>query len=493
MKYVYRLTKQRKVCFFLLVFFPVVTAVAAVPGSDRPIVAENFKNLIRTNSCPACDLAGAILTRINLAGANLAGANLAGAKLNLADLSGADLSGANLQGASLGGADLAGADLSGANLTGAVLQGAYLKGARLDGEIATRASGGSVGETVFVADEASPKHTPYTQEVAVDKRRDFGEQPPVVHQAAGRQAKAGSADPEARHSKAPIGMADAVVPADAVQPVPDQAEPVVLDEAGKKPVAAVTKAAQSTVAPVPERLREEGDDTAGVATDSAVHGMIAQIEADTPAGDGESATTGKEQAVPASTVGQARPVPQPVRPVSAQPEEPASPSPARSTRETEPAVQKDRHDTDAVAVADGSDAPAAPVAEAAQQLVYTVETPAQAQAKKKALVEKLLDDEACVECDLSGLDLSGKDLEGMDLERANLAEANLKGADLSEANLKGADLSGANLREADLSEADLYKADLSGADLTGADMTDALTDSTDLTGAVGVPASVNQP
>ncbi|HHL33528.1 MAG TPA: pentapeptide repeat-containing protein [Desulfobulbaceae bacterium] len=122
-------------------------------------------------------------------------------------------------------------------------------------------------------------------------------------------------------------------------------------------------------------------------------------------------------------------------------------------------------------------------------LLYTVETPAQAAAEKQALVDRLLDTDACVECDLAGVDLSGKRLKGVDLERANLAGADLSDTNLSEANLKGADLAGANLRGADLSEADLYKADLTDADLTGADLSEASTDSADFTGAQGVPVT----
>ena len=105
--------------------------------------------------------------------------------------------------------------------------------------------------------------------------------------------------------------------------------------------------------------------------------------------------------------------------------------------------------------------------------------------KKQMLVEKLLDENRCVGCDLSGVDLSGRHLDEADLERANLRGANLQDVDLEEANLKGADLSGADLRNADLSEADLYRANLSGADLTGADFDEALIDSMISTGAIG--------
>ncbi len=471
---------------------------SAVPGSERPVVEENFKTLIKTNSCPGCDLAGAVLVRVNLAGANLAGANLAGARLNLADLSGANLAGANLQGASLGGADLAGADLTGANLNGAVLQGAYLKGAKLDGEITTSTSGDSAGEAVFVADEASPKHTPYTQEVTVEKRRDFGEQPPVVKKEASAAAVDVSSDSDRQDSKAPLSMADAVVPAQAVQPPPqktDAEEPVLLDEKSKQPVPVASAVSEQPVPPASVNVQEAGEEAASVDEGSAVHDMIAQIEADTPGQEGKAVQAEEGPAAPAPIARKETPPPPPtnLQVNTAQPKQ-IKPQPDDLDKVAEKSGSKSSEGAGPIAgVAGAAAAVATQAANTAEKLVYTVETPAQAMAKKMHLVDRLLDDEACVECDLSGLDLSGKDLEGADLERAHLAGANLAGADLSEANLKGADLSGANLRDADLSEADLYKADLSGADLTGADLTDALTDSADFSGAIGVPASIRTP
>ena len=68
----------------------------------------------------------------------------------------------------------------------------------------------------------------------------------------------------------------------------------------------------------------------------------------------------------------------------------------------------------------------------------------------------------CVECDLSG---------------ANLTGTYLYGANLTGANLFGAKLTGANLSEADLGVANLIGANLTGADLTlvvGADFSGAL-------------------
>ncbi|MDH3327973.1 MAG: pentapeptide repeat-containing protein [Desulfobulbaceae bacterium] len=140
-------------------------------------VRLNFQQLMETNSCPGCNLAGAVFNRLDLSGANLEGANLAGAQLYLANLVGTNLQNANLQGAALGGADLADADLRGANLTGAVIEGAYLVGARMDGTIITRRphldeGGPDAGETVYVDDEASSKNLPFTNKAYVAGSQD---------------------------------------------------------------------------------------------------------------------------------------------------------------------------------------------------------------------------------------------------------------------------------------------------------------------------------
>ena len=487
----------------LLLGFSAGNGHAATVGSGRPVVQKNFQHLIKTNSCPGCDLAGAVLTRVDLSGADLAGANLAGAKCNLADLSGANLRGANLQGATLGGADLAGADLTGANLTGAILQGAYLKGAKLDGTLKEQGGdqdGLATGETVFVPDGAKSKHAPYTQEADIEKQGEGGKmssgslpavkQPPVA---------------PAAGSKHPVAMADAVVPTPAAsteQGKPEKETAVVLREQKKQPVAA-----GRTVVATPEKTggKPSSETTdAGVDKDSAVHDMIARIEADAPGQESgeihnniqkkdmaasaepdqeQSAITAKNSGPPAGAAPQVTTAKK-----AAAAEQQLQPAPATTGTDEQagetaaPAVDKEAADT----IVSG-DADQGAVARGADQLLYTVQTPAQAAAKKQQTVERLIDTDACVECDLAGVDLAGKRLKGVDLERANLAGANLSDTNLAEANLKGANLSGANLRDADLSEADLYRADLSGADLTGADLTEAATDSADFTGAKGVP------
>ncbi len=160
----------------MLVCFSASVSSAALVGSSRPVAQANFQKLIKTNACPSCDLAGVVLTRIDLSDANLEKANLAGAQMFLTDLSNANLRNANLQGAKLGGADLGGADLRGANLTGAVFEGAYLQGALLDGEIVSEKPYinedlPEVTENTIQTDGARGKNIPYTQDAVVDDPR----------------------------------------------------------------------------------------------------------------------------------------------------------------------------------------------------------------------------------------------------------------------------------------------------------------------------------
>ena len=62
----------------------------------------------------------------------------------------------------------------------------------------------------------------------------------------------------------------------------------------------------------------------------------------------------------------------------------------------------------------------------------------------------------CVECDLSGADLSRARLEGAHIFKTNLSGANLSGANLSNAYLFDTNLSGTKLQGANLSDAKLY-------------------------------------
>jgi len=499
------MTMKKNAFYFaccLLIGFLTGDGHAAPIGSARPIVQKNFQQLIKTNGCPGCDLAGAVLTRVDLSGADLSGANLAGAKCNLADFSGANLRGANLQGANLGGSDLAGADLTGANLTGAILQGAYLKGAKIDGMLTDQTDdqdSEATGETVFVPDGAQSKHAPYSQDVTIEKYRNLDKAPATVstqpedRDGVKEQAKQPPTAPMTG-SKHPVVMADAVVPAPSVtekNEKPDEKPAVVLDEENKQPVVA-----GKTVAATPEKVSEPTQNTpaADVDKDSAVHDMIARIEADASGNKPQPIKKRESAEVSGPSAGKPEMVPEKIRPQattapSGQYNEKTGPATSRiGGQPTETGVPAAEEAGAAVGALGAAISQGGAVAKnGADSLLYTVETPAQAAAEKQALVEQLLDTDACVECDLSGVDLSGKRLKEVDLERADLSGADLSDTNLSEANLKGADLSGANLRGADLSEADLYKADLTGADLTGADLSEASTDSADFTGAQGVP------
>lgn len=90
-----------------------------------------------------------------------------------------------------------------------------------------------------------------------------------------------------------------------------------------------------------------------------------------------------------------------------------------------------------------------------------------------AALVQLLDQRACVGCQLADADLvlanlRKADLRGAQLQRANLSQAQLDGANLQGANLQFTSLLGASLRGADLRSAQLDGTDLRQADLSGA-------------------------
>lgn len=121
-----------------------VLALSSLPAWGAPKSASltpiqrNVQQLLKTKSCPSCDLAGVDLSQNRLNKADLQGANLSGARLNLADLSGANLRHANLSRANLTGADLSYADLEGANLQGIQLDGARFQATRIKGRTVNR-------------------------------------------------------------------------------------------------------------------------------------------------------------------------------------------------------------------------------------------------------------------------------------------------------------------------------------------------------------------
>jgi len=486
------------------------------------------------------------LSGANLEGANLAGAKLYLADLSDANLKNANLQGAGLGGADLAGADLTGANLTGAILEGAYFKGAKTDGmmmTRPQGGVAEA----EAGETVFVAEPSQSKFTPYSQDVVVEGRRDLKGAPAqeqgkadAVHETPESDAGTGSGEVDAVvQSKSPVPMKNAVVaapisspPSPPTPPSPSvsqkvpSGEAVVLEEQSKRavPEPALLKADEKKVEPGVEQAQEKAtpaevgaappeayattpqkaaapestESTEMVAEDSPVHNMIAQIEADSVAPTGQGSKPEEksvESAVPTSLAPQAKEQGTDTTDLSAAKEEDvarpegetvassASSQPQDSSEAVESGEQKEISPSPAV---DGSQGENPVQGVNGTGLVYTVETPEAAAVEQQALVERLLDEDRCVECDLAGVNLSGKRLKEVDLERANLQDANLEGVNLSEANLKGVDFSGANLRDADLSGADLYKAKFAGADLSGADLSEALIDSTDFAGAVGL-------
>lgn len=561
----------------------VVMGHAASAESPDKEVRLNFQQLMETNSCPNCNLAGAMFNRIDLSGADLAGANLAGAQMYLATLAGANLQNSNLQGAGLGGADLAGADLRGANLTGAVLEGAYLVGAQMDGTVTTKRpyveeGGPDAGELVYVDDEAHSKNLPFTNKAHVADAQNMEtaaktEQDVVLAEVDGAAGKSVQAkqelpveqnvardvfleqEPETDQSKTLVMMADAVLPEDSQGEEPEDAKQVTPpvesshqvsssegelqtpQESAAVKVPAVVMAEPEEVASAPAMAESLQVTDKEVLQDQAVAEEVPVQEPSStamPAAEQSKQKMAEAEQMPAGPPENSAVVEEvEVQPAS-EPEqmvvlekdtvvaEMASPDTDLAPVESE--VSGQQVDSEMVAtmeenIADMEKA-AGDIAEAevqdpvqeevlpaeqmqradvpgpvAAEAVVPEQAPAPvtetekaatvAEAKKKMMVEKLLDDNRCVECDLSGVDLSGRHLDEADLERVNLQGANLSGADLSEANLKSADLRGANLQNADLREADLYRANLSEADLTGARFEEALIDMVYSAGSIG--------
>ncbi|MBM9514238.1 pentapeptide repeat-containing protein [Desulfogranum marinum] len=540
----------------------VVLSSAASPlGSPRPEAQANFQQLLKTKSCPGCDLAGATMIRLDLHGANLEGANLAGAKLFLADLSGANLKNANLQGASLGGADLADADLRGANLTGAVLEGAFLETAKINGDFITRppveeeAFSGS-GEKVYVPTEDQSKQVPYTHDVAVGERQDLESPPPVIQnedpavseQTVTSSTSTPSSQPIQRSepsvtpkvtSKKMVPMAEAVVSESEIQSVESVPPVQELSEQSKKvespkelpviePVAerdviekqAVKPLEATTVAQVEkESVADQADNASLPQTVNDFADKIEEadvregdIQVDKPSAVGEDIVTGS---IAGAGTLQAVAVPEgapPVKPsgeldgsipkeaslaevatASAQKteiappalpqDEPVSVKEVVTAQKPEEEVEADQNVSSMIAQIEDN---AQQQTEAITSPMYTVETPEQAVARQELILEKLFDNQRCVGCDLSGMDLAGENFKKIDLERVNFEECNLQGADFEEANLKGANFRGADLQNADFSEADIYRADFTNANLTGARFDQTLMDSADFTGAKGL-------
>ncbi len=93
-------------------------------------------------------------------------------------------------------------------------------------------------------------------------------------------------------------------------------------------------------------------------------------------------------------------------------------------------------------------------------------------------LDKLIETNACENCNLSGVELISRDLENAQLSGADLSDAKLTSANLDNADLSGTDLRSATLINASFIAANLRdatnvdSANFTGADLSGATWTD---------------------
>lgn len=414
---------------FIAAFTVALSVVGAATFSRAESVTaqENLEKLKATNSCRGCDLSGLTLNRANLAGADLEGADFSKTKFHLTNLSGANLRNANLKGASFAGTDLGEADLRGADLRGASLEGAYLEKALLEGEFITAKPYEEIGVTdvekqVYVPNPVKPKESPKTGAVKVATGRDAQPPPPP---AGGREIKP---SPEKKPGKT-----------DNVARTADDLP------SGAPPAKKAVPVRQAIVEPQESAGQTKAEAVAAVVPDSA------KME-----GEKSEPSPGNLSSSPAPAAQKMAKVGKP------------SPVPPAAVKMDEVAAVKDPGKKAVDWGADGSGANLG------------------LEKGKRERLTRLLDEEKCLGCDLSGLDLSGKNLKNVDLERADLTGCNLERVNLDKANLKGAVLQNAILRMASLKNADLYKADLSGADLSGANVEGAKLDNAKLSSVIGL-------
>ena len=387
---------------------------------------ENLEKLKKTNSCRGCDLSGLTINRTNLAGADLEGADLSRTKLFLSNLSGANMRSTNLKGASFGGTDLGEADLRGADLRGTSLEGAYLEETLLDGEFVTA----KPYEDIGVPDVEKQVYVPNPEKPKKSPET--------------RDVKV-AAHPDLE--KTPREMAVEREPKPPSEKNAGTADKIKMTADGQQPGAPTAKKA----IPVRQAIVEPQDSVGGQA--------MAE-----PVGVPEPATA--KAAANSTESGKSSPTPENMPKKMAEVRKPPPVPPADVKIEEVQAVKTPEKTRDG-----GAGESAANFA---------------TDKSKRDRLTRLLDEDKCLGCDLSGLDLSGKNLKNVDLERANLSGCNLERVILDKANLKGAILQNAVLRMASLKNADLYKADLSGADLSGANVQGAKLDNAKVSTAVGL-------
>lgn len=422
-----------------LFLFSATVASSAAPAQENSVVQQNKEKLLKTKSCPGCNLAGVNLNRADLAGADLQGADLTRAKFFLANLSGANLQKARLQGAGFGGADLADADFRGADLRDISLSGAYYRGAHFDQEFAATLQKGDAGAGDIAAEATG------TAEPDVVERKT-------------------SAPEQARQPS--------VRPAEKAKDVP----------------------------PAPVAVQQKPEATAGIARRVAKQ-QTEVTGAPDPGTAPQNTIEAKEQEVPeasATTSGEAPPVKTVQPPGAIVIAEQATAGKASGTVEKKVMPEADAAGAIRKTVqADSSRDASVKMANAPPPTAASdpgggakVSQTSPADQEKMAKLARLVKSKKCFACDLSGMDLSNMRLAKADLEKADLSDCNLEGADLGAANLKGANLRRANLKKANLKGADLYKADLTAADLSGAVMKKAKIDEALFTGAIGVSEEI---
>lgn len=369
--------------------------------TDQGLLQENRKQLMKTNSCPGCDLSGVNLDRMNLTGANLEGANLSKVRLHLATLAQANLRNTDLRGAELGGADLAEADLRGADLRGATFAGAYLSGVKLDNEVTLNQSSNE-----FVS-ENLPVQNIVTENAVSTPSQEPGFFDNTLESLKGLFGLGGPDEDKVVTEKTDkSGSSDEVT---------REAAPVVQPLAEKDLVAA-------DIAPAREETKAE---TAGgeIAHPSEEPGFFDNTVDSVKGLFGQGKNVGHE------TV----------------------------TEKTDSVVQGEIQSQENQTA--GAVDPAAEVEKNIARLVDTN------RCYGCSLVGVDLTGKNLDGVDLESADLTGSSLEGADLEnanlkgalmvRVNLKNADLRGADLYKANLSGADLTGAKLDGAFLDDAQL--------------------------------------
>jgi len=483
------------------------------------------------------DLENAILIGANLYLADLSGANLKGANLQRAGLGGADLADADLTNANLQGAILEGAYLTGAKMEGAItgpnesIQEETTESKQQDVE--------EVGESDrFVTDQG----------VVIEDRRDFEETPPPVLKSSDSNMES-QENLNIGSKQAPVSPTDVVEKsstdnnsADSLKQSkqivamkdiskPSASEPQNIDSkdttdsmdagSGESSLAKqgfFDKIGQSFTNMFSSEKKEEPVEAKPEEAPN-IESKAEQVEQQPsqPVSDEtegmDNIATNEEVSVPGNDQlesGQAEEEEGPSGPglfdrlgesftnmfSSEKKEEPVEVKPEEAPNIESKAEQVEQQPSQPVAKEIEIEETVIPEPAETKQVVakvssdeasvLPVRTPGPMTDEKKLLLEKLLDGNRCIECDLSGVDLTHADLEEADLERSDLHMVILKDADLSEANLKGTNLSGADLRNADLRNADLYRANFSGCDLTGARLDGAFIDSVDFSGAIGV-------